>query len=35
MNVITRIDSSTQHYVDGTVSDNLPRCRLKNTVTVA
>lgn len=35
MNAITCIDSSTQHYVDGAVSDNLPRCRLKNTVTVS
>lgn len=24
---------STQHYVDGAVSDNLPRCHLKNTIT--
>lgn len=26
---------SAQHYVDGAVSDNLPRCQQKNTITIS
>lgn len=28
-------DVFTQHYVDGAVSDNHPRCQLKNTITIS
>lgn len=29
------LSGSAQHYVDGAVSDNLPRCWTKNTITVS